>query len=211
MAATITITARSWAPTSRCSSARICAAASARCRSSCSSSRCFIRRWGPRDGPRYPQAFGPSGLIANRAGELEILAREAAGVVGGEDERHGVVADVDVGMVAGGLGEAAHPVDERQRLPEIAEPIRPAQLAAGALPARRAPERGADGRLVQPAHSRTNFWRARIPRGGVSLLPCGVHAPPAPEKSPCEAAAAPWGGTTAAGPARAEGPPARAI
>src|SRR5438067_5193471 len=85
----------------------------------------------PRWPPVHPQAFGPSGLIANRAGELEILAREAAGVVGGEDERHGVVADVDVGMVAGGLGEAAHPVDERQRLPEIAEPIRPAQLAAG--------------------------------------------------------------------------------
>ena len=79
-------------------------------------------------------------------------------------------------MVAGGLGEAAHPIDERQRLPEIAEAIRPAELAAAALPARRAPERGADGRLVQPAHSRTNFCSERISRGGVSLLPCAVHA-----------------------------------
>jgi hypothetical protein len=48
-----------------------------------------------------------------------VVADEPIGAVGGERKGHLVPADVDVRMVACGLGSVGHSVDETGRRPEI--------------------------------------------------------------------------------------------
>src|ERR1700732_1399314 len=67
-------------------------------------------------------------------GQGEIEHRQAARVVGGEDEAHLVPADVDVGMVVGGLGGGADLVDEGQRPGEVAQRHGGGELVVLALP-----------------------------------------------------------------------------
>src|SRR6185295_6172241 len=136
--------------------------------------------------------FFASGAV-DGAGQLEVLGGESAGVVRGEGERDRVVADVDVGMMAGLLGQITHAIDERQRLAEITEAVAPLDLGARALPARRLAQGRSDAGLVQPAHTFTNFCSDRISRGGFSSLPCAVHETSATQKSPRESTATPCG------------------
>ena len=56
-----------------------------------------------------------SGQLLRLAGKIEVLRRQAAGIVGDQAQAHPVVANVDIRMVAGLLGQLAHPVDEGQR------------------------------------------------------------------------------------------------
>src|SRR5450755_1861775 len=70
----------------------------------------------------------------NGGGQGEIEHRQAARVVRGEDQAHLVPADVDVGMVVGGLGGGADLVDEGQRRGEVAQRHGGGELVVLALP-----------------------------------------------------------------------------
>lgn len=107
--------------------------------------------------------------------QRQVLVRDAAGVVGPEGQRHLAVADVDVRMVAGALGERGNSVDEEHRLLEVAEAPALRDRAVGARPARQPAQRLGQRALVEEAHARVNFWSDRIARGGLSWLPREVH------------------------------------
>lgn len=68
-------------------------------------------------------------------GEVEILGGKAAGVVGDEGELDAVVADVDVGVVAGLLGELSDAVHKSERVAEGSELEGFHELAVFDLPA----------------------------------------------------------------------------
>ncbi len=57
--------------------------------------------------------------------QLGVLGGEGTLAVGGEHERYFVPADVDVGVMVGGLGLEPNPDHEAHRLGEIAELERP--------------------------------------------------------------------------------------
>jgi hypothetical protein len=76
------------------------------------------------------------------AGQIEVLLGEAAGIVGGEREAHTVVADIDVGMVAGLLSQLADAVHEVQGGAEILELKSFDKFSGFDLPAREAGQAG---------------------------------------------------------------------
>src|SRR5580704_11432360 len=76
----------------------------------------------------------PSAEFVGGGGEVEILLRDAAGVVGDEGDAHLVVADIDVGVVAGIFGEVADLIDEGQRGSEVLEEEGAHELAGIDLP-----------------------------------------------------------------------------
>ena len=69
-----------------------------------------------------------------RRRQLEVFLRQRSLAVGGEDEGHLVPADVDIGVVVGGLGHESHPYHESHRLCEIGEDKGPANHFVFQLP-----------------------------------------------------------------------------
>ena len=67
-------------------------------------------------------------------GEGEVFLGNAALVVGGEGEEDLVIADVDVGVVLGALGEGGDKVDEAHGFAEVGELEGAAECAIGDLP-----------------------------------------------------------------------------
>jgi len=82
------------------------------------------------------------GELLRLGGQIEVLLGEAAGIVGGKSETHTVVADIDVGMVAGLLGQLADLVYKAQGSDKILELKGFDQFASYDLPAREAGEAG---------------------------------------------------------------------
>jgi len=62
-----------------------------------------------------------SGQLGDTRGEIEVLGGQTAGVVGDEGQADAVVTDVDVGVVAGLLGELADVVNEAKGGHEVGE------------------------------------------------------------------------------------------
>lgn len=61
--------------------------------------------------------------VINFLGEGKIFfGNGVAGVVGGKTKLNGAIADVDIGMMIGGLGQLADLHDQRQRLDKIGAP-----------------------------------------------------------------------------------------
>jgi len=71
----------------------------------------------------------------NLDGQIEVLLREAAGIVGDEGEANAVVADVDVGVVASLFGKFADTVHELEGGDEVFELEGADELAGFNLPA----------------------------------------------------------------------------
>lgn len=82
-------------------------------------------------------------------GQLQVLLREAAGVVGGEADGDRVVADVDVRVVVRRVGQGGHPVHEDDGVAEGVEgELLPDQVAV-ARPAAPAVQPALDGLVVE--------------------------------------------------------------
>ena len=77
-------------------------------------------------------------------GEVEIFLRDAAGVMGDESETDLVVADVDVGVVAGVFGDVANLVDEGEGSAEVLEEEGADEFAGFDLPVGDRDEAGLD-------------------------------------------------------------------
>lgn len=75
-----------------------------------------------------------AGKLVECDSEFDVLACEGALGVRGEDARHLVPSDVDVGVMIGDLGGGADPNDEAQSLVEVAELKRSADRLAVACP-----------------------------------------------------------------------------
>ena len=69
-------------------------------------------------------------------GHTGIAFGDSSGVVGDEAEQDAVVADVDVGVVAGGFGKWCDLIDEGDGFDEVAECPFTGELAVGELPVR---------------------------------------------------------------------------
>ena len=76
----------------------------------------------------------PSDELVRAAGQLSIPVRDAPGGMGRPTHRDAPVADGDVGMVVGGLGEVGETVDEGDRGRKAVEGELPLERAAGLVP-----------------------------------------------------------------------------
>src|SRR6478736_1334425 len=85
-------------------------------------------------------------------GEGEVLFRQAAGIVRGENERHLVPADINVGMMPGFLRELGDGGDELDGRRKIFEDERPRDGFAALAPIGNSRERGLDLGGIQFGH-----------------------------------------------------------
>src|SRR5580698_2966841 len=88
--------------------------------------------------PFLPHGSGPvgrSGQLTGCGGEVEVLCCQSSGVVRDQCQAHLVVADVDVGMVAGLLSQLANLVHEGEGGDEVLERESPYEFAGLNRPA----------------------------------------------------------------------------
>jgi archaetidylinositol phosphate synthase len=103
------------------------------------------------------RSAGSDELVA-AGGELVVALGDTAGRVRAPAERDAAVADVDVGVVVGGLGGFGDAVDERDRSREVVEH----ELALERV--------AADAPAFGDAHGRSIFARSRKPQPATEIL-----------------------------------------
>ena len=109
-------------------------------------------RTGASASPRTPDRLTPQPartISVDRAGQVDVLAGDAAGRVGGEGEGQRPPADVDVRVVVGRLGRLGDPVDHGDRGREAGQLGGPGDPVRTAAPPVELRQRGVDRSLIQ--------------------------------------------------------------
>jgi len=110
-------------------------------------------------------------------GQVEILRRNAAGIMGDQSQAHLVVTDIDIRMVAGLFGQVSHLVYKRQCRAEILVAKDTGQLARLDVPGGHGVQTVRNFRRRQGRHWTPLGWEYREPpsrgRGVFDCMPPG--------------------------------------